>query len=212
MFARSVLCQFFSRFDVPYACCLPLNLFFYICARILLCIRRRLSHRILQHVQLLMYLHQLADRDIPLISHSLSPLAVLRSRFASALLRLIRLIIRICRLLRLRQLCVLDSFRLTFRLCRGFFLWICLRLLPCLRFISGLLRLHTVIQDIQIERASKDLRDHTHISLLKIIPAQPLCHILTGHLLAGTPFNLPGKLFNRHILTAQNNLDLFSKC
>ena len=166
-----------------------------------------------------MYIYQFTDRDISFVRHTAGFIMISRvstrlSRCiagAGILLRLRRRRLVCCRLvcgrirllLRLRCLPVLCRFRSR---CRDI-----LRSLYCICLILSLLRRNAVIQNIQIEGTPKNLRDHTHVSFLKIIPAKPLRQVLTGHLLPGTPFDLLSKFLDRHILTAQNNLDLFSK-
>ena len=63
-----------------------------------------------------------------------------------------------------------------------------------------------------MKRAVKDRGDHTHILLLKIIPAKALGQVLSRHLLACPDFDQPGELFDRHSFSPQNDLDLFTKC
>ena len=69
-------------------------------------------------------------------------------------------------------------------------------------FIQSFLFRIRITQNAELERASKNVCDHTHILLLKIISAKPLCQILTGHLFPGSCFDFFCKLFNCHIFSA----------
>ena len=80
------------------------------------------------------------------------------------------------------------------------------------RLLFCFLRSYMIAKNIQIKRTAQYLCDHPHILFLKIIPSKPLCQILPGHLLFRTYLNLSCQVFDRHVLTAQNDLDLFAKC
>ena len=157
-----------------------------------------------QFGKLLMDLIEFPDRHIPFI-----PCFLCRCCLFPDLLR--------CGFFRFRCFCRLRCFSRircfcrTCRFCRSLYRLCAGDRLLFKRSCTARLDLR-LCHNTQMERAVKDLCDHTHILLLKIIPAKPLCQILTRHLLSCPELDQFGKTFDRHPFSAKNDLHLFAKC